>query len=338
MNGYPAGLLQGDKTMKPQISVIIPVYNVEQYLSACLDSVLAQDSCSLEVIMIDDGSTDHSGHICDQYAARDSRMKVIHQENAGAAAAKNAGLRVAAGEYLSFVDSDDFLEPGAYEYMAEQLRIHDADVVQCAFRNVFTDRSEDVITLSDLTFFEAQEYLIRYTQDWTCGLLWDKLYRRELFDGIFFEEGHKIDDEFFTYRGIMNAGKILYSPRVIYNYRKRRSGVMLSSTSAQKILLDKVDYLSARRVAVAARFPALKAVFDYHYLNMMVILSTDAAVTEASILYIRKSLRDYFRERKFCGMEFTLAFKLLRLMLLPPKKLLRHPRPTDSGDAEQYFD
>ena len=136
----------------------------------------------------------------------------------------------------------------------------------------------------------------------------------------------------------MNAGKILHSPRVIYNYRKRRSGVMLSSTSGQKILLDKVDYLSARRVKIAARFPELKAVFDYHYLNMMVILSTDAAATENSIRYIRKSLRIYFRERKFCRMELVLAFKLLRLMFLPPEKLLRHLRVADSGNAEQYFD
>lgn len=320
------------------ISVIIPVYNVAAYLPQCIKSILAQEYQALEVILIDDGSTDGSGALCDELAAKDSRLKVIHQANAGAAAAKNAGLRVATGEYLSFVDSDDFLEPGAYEYMVEQLREHDADVIQCAFRNVFRNRSEDVITVRDFTIYETGEYLTRYTQDWTCGLLWDKLYRRELFDGIFFEEGHKIDDEFFTYRGIMNARTILRSPRVVYNYRKRRSGVMLSSTSTQKILLDKVDYLSARRIAVAARFPELKKIFDYHYLNMMVILSTDSAATENSIRYIRKSLWEYFRECNFCRIEFTLAIKLLRLMTLPPKKPLRHLRPTDFRDTEPYFD
>lgn len=324
--------------MKQLISVIIPVYNVEPYLSVCLRSVLGQEGCALEVILVDDGSTDRSGLICDEYAAADPRIRVIHQANAGAAAAKNAGLRIASGEYLSFVDSDDFLEPGAYEFMTEQLRFHDADAIQCAFRNVFIDRSEDVITLSDVTSFAAQDYLARYTQDWTCGLLWDKLYRRELFDGIFFEEGHKIDDEFFTYRGMMRAEKILHSPRVVYNYRKRRSGVMLSNASAQKILLDKVDYLSARRIAVAAQFPALKQAFDSHYFNMMVILSTDAAATEDSIRYIRKSLWTAFREGSPCKMEFALAYKLLRLMLLPPKKLLRLLRSTVSGNPEQYFD
>lgn len=324
--------------MKPQISVIVPVYNVQRYLPACLDSVLGQEGCSLEVILIDDGSTDRSGAICDEYAALDPRIRVIHQANAGAAAAKNTGLRLAAGEFLAFLDSDDFLEPGAYRYMLDQLDTREADVIQCAFRNVFTDRSEDVITVPDFTVYDTMEYLTRFTQDWTCGLLWDKLYRRELFEGIFFEEGHRIDDEFFTYQGIMNGKRVLHSPRVIYNYRKRRSGVMLSSASSRKILLDKVDYLSERRIKVAARYPALKAAFDYHYLNMMVILSADPAATEESIRYIRSSLRSYFREGRACKTEFTLAYKLLRLMLLPPKKLLNCARTVSPGQTEQFFD
>ena len=99
------------------ISVIIPVYNVAAYLPQCLDSVLSQDYEALEVILIDDGSKDESGAICDAYAARDSRVRVIHQQNAGGAAAKNAGLRIATGEYLTFVDSDDWLEPDAYASM-----------------------------------------------------------------------------------------------------------------------------------------------------------------------------------------------------------------------------
>ena len=103
------------------ISVIVPVYNVAMYLPQCLDSILGQDHENLEVILIDDGSRDESGEICDAYARRDSRLRVIHQKNGGAAAAKNAGLRIATGEYLSFVDSDDYLEPNVYGYMLEVL-------------------------------------------------------------------------------------------------------------------------------------------------------------------------------------------------------------------------
>ena len=104
------------------ISVIIPVYNVEKYIVQCLESVLNQSYKELEVILIDDGSTDRSGEICDFYAKKDGRVRVIHQENGGAARAKNAGLRIATGKYLSFVDSDDYLANNAYGYMVEQIK------------------------------------------------------------------------------------------------------------------------------------------------------------------------------------------------------------------------
>ena len=136
--------------MKDVISVIVPVYNVAAYLPECLDSILSQDYDKLEVILIDDGSTDDSGTICDDYARRDSRIRVIHQKNGGAAAAKNAGLRAATGEYLSFADSDDFLEPGAYAYMLAVLKENDADIVRCAFQNRFRTRTEQWLAGEDL--------------------------------------------------------------------------------------------------------------------------------------------------------------------------------------------
>ena len=172
--------------MKDVISVIVPVYNVAAYLPECLDSILSQDYDKLEVILIDDGSTDDSGAICDDYARRDSRIRVIHQKNGGAAAAKNAGLRAATGEYLSFADSDDFLEPGAYAYMLALLKENDADIVRCAFQNRFRTRTEQWLAGEDRCVMEGKTFLVRFTTDWTCGLLWNKLYKRALFDGIFF--------------------------------------------------------------------------------------------------------------------------------------------------------
>ena len=129
--------------MNNTISTIIPVYNVSTYISECMESILSQDYPDLEIILVDDGSTDDSGRICDAYAQRDNRIQVIHQPNGGAAAAKNAGLRVASGEYLSFVDSDDSLEPGAYAHMVQLMEAHGADIVQCAFRDVFKDQTRD---------------------------------------------------------------------------------------------------------------------------------------------------------------------------------------------------
>ena len=324
--------------MDKTISVIIPVYNVSAYLRACMDSVVNQTYRDLEIILIDDGSTDDSGRICDEYADKDGRITVVHQNNAGAAAAKNAGLRIAAGYYLSFVDSDDFLELDAYSYMTEQMQQYNADVIQCAFRDCFVDHCENHITLEGSNLFQTEEYLLRYTKDWTCGLLWDKLYRRKLFDGIYFEEGHKIDDEFFTYRGMMNAKTILHSPHIIYNYRKRRSGIMHSLSGRQQILTDKIDYLMKRRSDIAMRYPALKAAFDYHYLNMMVILSHDEAASGESIQKIRNSLRKYYRDGNFCRMELSLAAKILRLMILPPSVYAQNRTQAETDKIEHYFD
>ena len=191
--------------MKDVISVIVPVYNVSAYLPECLDSILSQDYDKLEVILIDDGSTDDSGTVCDAYAQRDNRIRVIHQKNGGAAAAKNAGLRAATGEYLSFADSDDFLEPGAYAYMMSLLKENGADIVRGAFQNRFRTRTEQWLADESRCVMEGKAFLARFATDWTCGLLWNKLYKRALFDGIFFEEGHKIDDEYFTYQGVDNA-------------------------------------------------------------------------------------------------------------------------------------
>ncbi len=128
--------------MNDLISVIMPVYNVKTYLSQSIESVLNQDHRDLELILIDDGSTDGSGAICDAYAARDSRVRLIHQKNAGAAAAKNAGLRIASGTYLSFVDSDDFLEPNVFGYMLNKLKENHADAVQFSFQDLYKNRVE----------------------------------------------------------------------------------------------------------------------------------------------------------------------------------------------------
>ena len=212
--------------MNQTISVIVPVFNVAGYLRQCVDSILSQDYGNLEVILIDDGSTDGSGEICDRYAALDSRVRAIHQKNGGAAAAKNAGLRLATGEYLAFADSDDYLEPDAYGFLMKALLETGADAVQGSFREVYRNRAEEQRISEEI--LEGYDYLLRFPKDFSCALLWNKLYRRALFDGVFFEEGHKIDDEYFTYQGFLQPRKVVRADRIVYNYRKRASSVMSS--------------------------------------------------------------------------------------------------------------
>lgn len=323
--------------MKEIISVIVPVYNVEAYLDECVQSLLDQTYPHLEIILVDDGSTDRSGIRCDEFATKDSRIRVIHQKNAGAAAAKNAGLRIATGSYLTFLDSDDLVEPDAYEHMMAHMQLHDADVVQCGLCNFFADGSKENICPAADAVYTVQEYMLRYTTDWTAGLMTDKLFRRSLFDGVFFLEGNKIDDEFFTYRGVMNANLIAQSPKIIYHYRQRQTSVMLNPASAQRIVIDKLNYLPQRREAVIAKFPALRHDFDLHFLNMLLALSRDPSATKQSLQLGKQLLRRYSREKGRTLPSKGLLFKLTVMSLTPVSLLLKQKEPMPEPAAKPLF-
>ena len=278
--------------MNDLISVIMPVYNVEAYLPQSIESVLHQDHRNLELILIDDGSPDNSGAICDAYAAKDHRVRVIHQKNGGAAAAKNAGLRIASGTYLSFVDSDDFLEPNVFGYMLKTLQEQGADAVQFSFQDLYKDRVEPQILKPCM--MNEREYLARFPKDWTCPLLWNKLYKRCLFEGIFFEEGHKIDDEYFTYQGFLNPCKVVFDDKIIYNYRRRDSSVMSSPKAGEQRILDGIDSIVKRREKVLSRWPELRRVFDENYLDAIWYLSGNIYSTEKTITLLKAHLKAYF--------------------------------------------
>lgn len=324
--------------MNDVISVIVPVYNVAAYLPQCLDSILNQDYGKLEVILIDDGSEDESGMICDRYAQQDSRVRVIHQKNGGAAAAKNAGLRAATGEYLSFVDSDDFLEPGVYGYMLDLLKTYDADAAQFAFRDVYRTRTEDQVLQPGRSVVGGKSYLVRFAKDWTCALLWNKLYKRDLFENIFFEEGHKIDDEYFTYQGIMNAAKIVCDDRIIYNYRRRASSVMLSPKSRAQLVLDRVDAIAKRREKVISRFPELRKEFDVQFLDALTYMSEYADNSVESLNLLKTQLKAYFRQRGNTVPPKCLWRGLLKLYVTNTDKLLAEcGECTMDTDVRDYF-
>lgn len=323
--------------MNRSISVIVPVYNVASYLPQCVDSILAQDYEALEVILIDDGATDRSGEICDQYAQKDRRVRVIHQENSGAAAAKNAGLRTASGDFLSFVDSDDYLEPNTYGYLARMLLDTGADVVQGSFREVYRNRTEAQM-ISDDTL-EEYEYLLRFPKDFSCALLWNKLYRREIFDGVFFEEGHKIDDEYFTWQGFLQPRKVVRTSRIVYNYRKRASSVMSTPESGERRVLDCLDSAAKRRQRILADLPALRKPFDENYLDVIWYLSGNVGSTERTLGQLKDSLRAYLREKGHTFPPVYLWKGLAKLFFIPMPELLRLcKRRCEHVDLTDYFD
>lgn len=166
------------------ISIIVPVYNTENYLTKCLDSIINQTYKNLEIILIDDGSTDNSGKICDKYAKRDKRIVVIHKTNGGVSSARNLGLKIANGSYIGFVDADDWIADDMYEILYVNLKKFNADISVCKFKNIYT-RNNIIYNNGDnaktilLNAVKSMEFLLNSKENYMC-CLWNKLYKKEL--------------------------------------------------------------------------------------------------------------------------------------------------------------
>lgn len=240
----------------PLISVIVPAYRVENYLDRCLQSITEQTYRNLEIILVDDGSPDRSGEICDAWAQRDSRIRVIHKENGGGGPARNAALDIAEGQLLAFVDSDDYVAPDMFSHLYENLHKTGADISECDFLETASGDAAFPEEDAAVTVFGPEEAMRLHIQD-TCfrQLIWNKLYRMELAQNVRFPSGTKIDDEYFTYRLLGRAKKLVRSEKVCYAYRQQQSSVM-----HQQFSLKRVESLQAKLQRLAyleERMPAL---------------------------------------------------------------------------------
>ena len=238
------------------ISVIVPVYKVENYLDKCVQSIVNQTYQNLEIILVDDGSPDCCGEMCDAWAEKDDRIKVIHKENGGGAAARNAGLNIAAGNLIAFVDSDDYLAPSMYEKLSDVLCKTGADIAECNYLSVQDDDVQTPECHSVVKRFSTKEALRSNLYNTACQtVIWNKLYRKQVVDPIRFVEGKTIDDEFFTYRVIGNASSIAVIDDCLYFYRQQSQSVMHQTYSLKRLVALEASAL--RCEYVSARFPEL---------------------------------------------------------------------------------
>ena len=192
----------------------------------CLDSIIGQTYHNLQIILVDDGSPDNCGAICDEYAARDSRIEVVHQENGGVSAARNAGLKLAVGDYIGWVDSDDWIEPGMYENMLENALKYGAGIAVCSRVERYKNRSvrRGWEHLEILNTEQALQKLLE--NDCMQNYLWDKLWKRELFVDIVFPEGKTYEDIAIMHRLFMKAQRVICLPNVGYNYFQRADSIV----------------------------------------------------------------------------------------------------------------
>ena len=183
------------------ISVIVPIYKVEKYLAQCVDSILSQTHRDLEIILVDDGSPDGCGAMCDDYAKRDSRVRVIHKENGGLSDARNAGLAVCTGDYIGFVDSDDYIAPDMYETLAAFAEKEDLDVAMCGVTDVWPDHEDGTGIFAPMVLTDKVD-IIREIFVSPCGgnsaAVWDRIYRTSRFKDVLFEKGRYCEDVYYA--------------------------------------------------------------------------------------------------------------------------------------------
>lgn len=208
------------------ISIIIPVYNVKFYLKECLNSIINQSYKNLEIILVDDGSTDGSEKICDEYAAKDKRIVVIHKENGGVSDARNKGLDICTGDYISFVDSDDWLELDAYERILNVAKKTKADIVVCGYILEFKNGKINY-SLDNKMIRENLKILDELFYDKNFpNAVWGKLYKKEIFRNLKFPSGKIYEDMLIKYDILKETDKIVILDNLLYHYRQRESSIM----------------------------------------------------------------------------------------------------------------
>lgn len=212
-------------SLQPLVSIIVPVYKVEKYLRTCLDSILAQSYPNWEAILVDDGSPDACPKIVDEYASRDARMRTVHRENGGLSAARNSGLRTVQGEFITFLDSDDFWHKDYLKLMVGAALKHDADMVQCGFIRGMETTFPEI----DATKYDSAKIYDRrsiFTSFAAKVIVCAKLYRRHILDGITFPEGRVNEDDCTNWRLYYAADKIAVISRELYYYTVNPNSTM----------------------------------------------------------------------------------------------------------------
>jgi glycosyltransferase involved in cell wall biosynthesis len=218
--------------MNEVISVIVPVYNVEAYVRQCVDSIVSQTYKDLEIILVDDGSTDSSGEICDYYATVDSWVKVIHKKNGGLSEARNVGLQHSTGEYIGFVDSDDYIAPNMYELLHNMCKEYDVKLACCRWCFESED-GNDSFSVPEPTHIKRvvkdDELLMAFLTNrgniFASISVWDRLYHRSIIQNLTFPRGKCYEDLVYSVKAVINAGECGYVDEAFYHYRIRKDSI-----------------------------------------------------------------------------------------------------------------
>lgn len=244
----------------PLISVIVPIYNVEIYLHKCLESILSQTFSNLEIILVDDGSPDNCGIICDEYAKKDARIIVIHKKNGGLSSARNKGLDIASGDYVMFVDGDDFVEQNFCEKAISLVNKYHVDICSFGYNEVFENRKEERKTIKPRVInTEEAIFHIIAKDEVIYNFAWNKIYSKQLFDGVRYPIGRLFEDSAVTYLLFHKAQEIYVANDVLYNYVQRQGSIM-SDYNSCRCNIDRFEIWMKRFNFIQENYPSLISV------------------------------------------------------------------------------
>lgn len=325
----------------PTISVIVPVYNTEPYIHRCVDSILSQTFTDFELLLVDDGSPDNCGAICDEYAEQDGRVKAFHQENRGQAAARNLALdwvfANSGSEYISFVDSDDWVHPKYLELLIRAIREYDAPVSQCIFVETSGGDAFEDVGNRMFQVTPEEQYL-----NWNCALFCTKLYRRSCFDTLRFPEGIIYEDLAIWYKLLFSLDRMVIVNEKLYYYFQNPDGTTLKKWTPAKLArveaweaqldyLSQYDNLEIQKTALYRYFWILEEQCYDIWISRGIPLREKCRYDHAlrrkmqsRLKEYRDTLRQMPRYRRYCRVSNTLL-GLCSTMLRVVWRRIRHP-------------
>lgn len=290
-----------------KISIIVPIYNSEKDLDQCIESIVNQTYKNLEIILVNDGSTDNSINVCKKWKSNDSRIILIDKQNEGVAKARNDGLKIATGDFIGFVDHDDFIEPTMYETMLNDMAEHNADIVMCSSTGIYEDGTSTKAYPNYMSFVIDKENLIKRMQNYEkifCSSVWSKLYKKEVVGNLMFDTEIILGDDYY-FNGIAytNIDRFYYDERSLYNYRIRVGSISRRKVDKhffdKYLVMDKLsDYYEKNSIGSSEDFDEMRFGISYEILYGLYVYGEDRK-TKKEWQRIFKSNSKKYNARRF---------------------------------------
>ncbi len=308
------------------ITIVVPIYNMQEYLKRCVDSIISQTYSNIEILLIDDGSTDKSKEICDEYSKIDNRIRVFHKPNGGLSDAKNYGLKKATGTYVTFVDSDDWIEPDMYKKMLFEMNKTNSDIVICGRYIDYENGNSKKWFNRDKLIMNGDESLIYLNSFYNFDMAsWDKLYKKDLFRNIEFPYGKKCEDAYTTYLLFSRCNRVTYIPECYYHYYQRNGSISRGKTinmdyiyaAEEQLTFFEQKYPNIMFVAETNYVFAIKSMFQVS-VERNLKLTNDFKIRKRSLGRYRKSVinNKYIScKKKITYLLFTYCTWLYRILL-----------------------